>query len=236
MGSIKMCVRTVEGEDGFMRNISGIDVNVLRTISGEDLGECRNISGINAGGTPQALLGTKPTITEITGADTSYTTPPGCLYVEVYVIGIAGDGGQGTTTTNREQGGGGGGGGVSVGFYPAGTYTVDNSPRAFDILSTTAGAAGQRPVTAGVTYSGGLSGTAVNSVYPIGVIAATPPGQLGGNGGGSFVAGQIGLGWQSDTLLHDGEPGFMGCGGGGGTNDGNGGPGSQGLIRIIEYY
>ena len=229
-----MCDRTVEGTDiETLRAVPGED-GEDRTVSGQDFG-WRNVSGINGG---VALLGTTPTFTEITNTGTtSYTSPVGCVYIEVYLIARGGTADGGTVSVGRTSGSGAGCGGVCVGFYAAGTYAMDiNDASSFGTMTAAVGGFGVSAVSLGITYVGGANGATTNSVYSIGYSPAIPPGNTGGNGGGSFVAGLIGRGLNS-TTSGPGVSGRMGSGGGGGSNNNpNGGSGLAERLRVIEYY
>jgi len=239
-----MCLITVEGTDGFFQSEC--------TVSG-DLSNERNVSGLS-GGAPLVLLGTQPTVTEISTVGVgSYTTPPGCVYIEAYVFGAGGGAAGGGTGIGRRQGGGGGGGGAAVAFFQAGTYSYEikaggaggaagtngsqsSGSTFFATISATGGGGGQWAAGAGSQYYGGAKGTALNSVYPLGISAAGPPGDLGANGGANFVKGLVGLGYQSNILDRAGVAGITGGGGGSSSGNAAGGDGSDGHIMIIEYY
>jgi len=229
--------RTVDGST-FVRSIRSVahGTETLRTVDGSDF-VCRNVSGAKPPPPIVGLLGTLPTVTELTTSGT-YTTPPGCFYIEVYVVGTGGTGGAGVgSTTSKSQGGGGGGGGVSVGYFLAGTYTVNTTTGTFHTMVSTAGGVGETITNTTTTYSGGIGGGATNSLYHIGIIPATPPGVVGGNGGGNFFSGINGVGTHSDNISQSGASGFIGAGGGGGSRSGTpGGVGGVCTVRIFEYY
>ena len=248
-----MCIRTVEGEDGFMRNISGIDVDVLRNISGEDLEEYRNISGLPP--IPSiALLGTTPTFTTLSAISGSYSAPVGCVYIEVQLVGGGGGGGSGQAINLKNHGGGGGAGGSAFGYFQAGTYSysvgavgggggVGNNGSAggttsFGTMSATGGSGGSIPLVSGTDYFAAADGVATNSLIPFGSIPANPPGRAGANGGSSVLMGIGGRGAQCTTTTPDfyGDDGVRGGGGGGGMNDSYGGNGGQGVIFVTAYY
>lgn len=196
-----------------------------------------------------------PTVTKLTSG-TSYTSPPGTDYLEVYCVGGGGGGGGSSAT---DAGFGGGAGGVSFKFFPPGTYTYSigsagsgggsgtagsaGGQTTFDTLIALGGAGGSGsasslPQRGGL--AGGISGTAQVSFarqpgFPAtessaGIYAAS--GQ-----GGSNLFGTGGAGLFTDTATTPTQNGSdMGGGGAGGVESENGGNASGGGIYIIEHY
>ena len=243
-----MCIRTVEGDPGTLRTVQGTAGNE-RTIDGET-SFIRNISGIGGG---TSLLGTKPTYTEISATGSStYITPAGCVYIDVYLIGGAGGASSGSTGTNRRNGGSGGAGGIAFGYFAAGTYAYDikaggaggsggngtasSGSSTFGNLSVTGGGGGLRAAATSTTYAPASSGVATNSVLPFGVFTAQAPGNIGTNGGANTFKGWAGVG-EVRNASENGNVGFTGGGGSGGCETGGvGGAGGDGYLLIIEYY
>jgi hypothetical protein len=246
-----MCdVRTVEGILGEIRSISG-EEGISRTINGEDAFS-RNISGLGGGVT---LLGTKPTYTQRFGGSGTYTTPVGCVYIDVYVVGAGGGGAGGTSTTGNRHGGGGGAGSVALGTFVAGTYAYDikvggtgGAPAvsgnisagvtSFSNVTVSSGGAGLFAEFIGSDlYAAAAPGVTNNSRLPLGNSQAHPPSRLGSRGGGSLLLGRPGGGPFSISASENGLVGDRGGGGGGGANiAGSGANGASGYILIIEYY
>lgn len=251
-----MCVRTVEGEPvETLRTVGGEDGD-YRTVSGEDFG-FRNISGIISSGAPQVLLGTEPTFVEFTTpASGTYTTPVGCLYIEVYAVGPGGGGAGGVTASARRCGGGGGAGGCAFGIFAAGSYTYTvatggaggattdlpgsdgSGPTIFGTMEAGEGAGGICALTSSATqYMAASSGSTTNALLTIGGVSAEPPGKQGSRGGANLFTGYTGSGGQWTSSAIDGGVGERGGGGGGGCNTlASGGNGGNGCITIIEYY
>lgn len=245
-----MCIRTVDGEAGSIRTVDGEDGS-YRTVDGEDY-NIRNVSGINSsGGT--SLLGTTPTSTSITTVGTgTYTSPPGCIYIQVHLVGPGGGGAGGIATAGRRSGGGGGAGGCSINYYLAGSYSYSIAAAGtggstsangntsvgstfFDTKTVTAGAGGVWANGAGSFY-GGAGGTYNDSIFPMGLSPATSPGAVGANGGSNFITSFVGRGVYSSTIDGFGAGGSRGAGGGGGLGLQSGGTGSTSYILIYEYY
>ncbi len=246
MGLTKMCEKTVEGSDVGIRTVPNTDDVGERTVPGTDTFNNRNISGEPDIAPPIVLLGTTPTFTEISFGATSYTSPPGCIYIQVYVIGYSGDGTPKGTLAAR-HGAGGGGGGVAMNFFKSGTYECrTNSVNPYfgptgnrlQVLSATDGVKADNSTT---TYRGGDPGTSVNSVHTFGCKSARSPGDLGGDGGANFVHGLNGRGYfaPTNTDINDGLDGIRTGGGGGATMNtasSSRGTGTNGNILVIEYY
>ncbi len=240
-----MCVRTVEGEP----------VETLRTVDGEDgdyrtvYGEgflARNISGLGSA-TPITLLGTLPTFRELNlGAISPYTSPPGCVYIQVYAVGGSGDGKEKGSLAAR-HGSGGGAGGVAMNFLKSGTYAFSFNG-GFGTFNSGAnqirgrnGSSGSVPTSSTTSYRGGDPGTTENSVHTFGYKSARSPGELSADGGGSFVFGVNGQGYfaPANTDINSGIGSAKGGGGGGATmntSPGSGGSGATAYMLIIEYY
>lgn len=236
-----MCDRTVEGED----------IESIRTVPGEG-GSIRTIDGEDFA--PGGLKGTKPTFTQLTFGSGSYTTPVGCLYIDVYLTGAGGGAAGGNSGSTRRNGGGGGGGGSAFGMFGPGTYTYDLKAgglggaagangfvsagvSSFDGMQCTSGGLGLNASVAGISYQAASAGTATNSLLPMGLITAQAPGLFGANGGGSIYMAFIGKAVTSSPSVN-GADGTLGGGGGAGGHNitGTGGDGSAGDILIIEYY
>jgi hypothetical protein len=254
MVRIKMCYRTVEGnEEDTRRTVDGEDF-IDRSVSGLDAG-ARNVSGVVSSGI--VLLGTQPTFVELTTPSSgSYTTPNGCVYIEVYATGPGGGGAGGGSNAGRRSGGGGGAGACAFGMFAAGTYTytvasggaggattdlpgsAGSGPTIFGTMQAGSGAGGVAPLTAdAVGYTAAASGITTNSLFSIGIIAADPPGFQGSNGGGNLFKALSGSGGFSLSAAVNGQIGLTGGGGGGGHQTASsGGTGGNGCITIIEYY
>jgi hypothetical protein len=236
-----MSCRTVPGTDQLYQ--------YNRTVPGTPFSE-RSVDGRYIG-FGIGLLGTTPTFTEITAIPAGlYTTPAGCVYIEVYAVGGGGGGASGDVSSTRRNGGGGGAGGVAVGFFPAGTYAYQTgnpgsggaigsagfpgATTTFDILTGGGGDGGVK-WSAGVTLAA-AAGVATNSLFPLGCASATPPGLLGGNGGANYIKGYSGRGSVSNAVDIIGTTGATGGGGSGGCGTEAGASGGRGHILIIEYY
>jgi len=251
-----MCVRTVEGEPvETLRTVDGEDGD-YRTVSGEDFG-FRNISGINASGSAQVLLGTQPTYVEFaTPGSGTYTSPAGCVYIEVYAVGPGGGGAGGVTTLSRRSGGGGGAGGCAFGIFAAGSYSytvatggaggattnlpgsTGSGPTIFDTMEAGSGEGGICALsTDAVGYTAASSGAITNALLTIGRASAEPPGFHSSRGGANLFNGFTGSGGYDAAAAVNGGSGQRGGGGGGGNNSAAaGGVGGNGCITIIEYY
>lgn len=242
-----MCIRTVDGED--------IVESSLRTIDGEYSTTYRNISGLTQS-VPE-LLNLTPTITYLTGpASGTYTTPTGCVYIEVYVTGAGGGGAGGNTSSvDVKYGGGGGGGDVSYGIFQAGSYSYElhsgatggafsgNGSSAaqfstFDILKASGGSGGSEgslTVNSGVgKWNGDTSQK--NSLIEFGYQKGLPAGFHPSNGGYNLFNGGFGRAVRTD-VNNDGDPGVKdGGGGGGGALGAGGSDGAPSSLLVIEYY
>lgn len=187
----------------------------------------------------------------------TYTTPAGCNYVLIEMIG-AGGGGGGCSGSGPTSGGGGGCGvyaSVYVAVSPSTGYTYAVGAGGTASTGSAGGAGGTTSITiSSTTYScsggagggynngtPGSTGTSSNMDYSLtplnaasglsGGCTLTPYGE--NMGGGTFYSG---------TSPYSGPRGLgFGAGGGGAYNGGSygfnfsGGVGIQGVIRIWEY-
>ncbi len=246
-GTKNMCEKTVGGVDLGIRTIGGTDAVGERTVPGTDTFNDRNVSGVQDGALPIVLLGTTPTFTELTpGSISPYIAPAGCVYIQVYAVGGAGDGKEKGSLAAR-HGSGGGAGGVSMNFLKSGTYpfsfngfqgTFNSGANRIRGLN---GSSGSVPTSTTTTYRGGAPGTTENSVHTFGYKSARSPGELSADGGASFVFGVNGQGYfaYANTDINAGIGGQKTAGGGGATmntSPGSGGSGANPYILIIEYY
>lgn len=172
---------------------------------------------------------TLPTVQTFTsGTAATYTTPAGCLWLEVSIIG-----------------GGGGGGGSGTGSTAGGTGGTST----FNSINAIGGSGGAAGIAAGTVFAGGLGGTAGT-----GTATQRAPGSAGNNGEGG-VSGTLNAGGGNGGLAHgfgsggrgavsNASPGsagvgFGGGGGGGGTgaaagvSAGGGGGGGEVAYVVI---
>jgi hypothetical protein len=237
-----MCIRTVEGND--------IVVQSLDTVSGEYDDSGRYVSHKQ---TDIVLAGTTPTITEIDGpASGTYTTPPGCIYIDVYVVGAGGGGAGGNGAVASERyGGGGGPGDVAYGIYPAGSYSyalhAGGSAGAAGVNGTTAAQFSTFDTTkasggnGGEIYSLSITGAGLwnqsrnFTLIEYGYNRALPAGTSPSQGGYQLFNGQGGRPTRS-TGNNAGGKGILGGGGAGGCRAAAGGAGANSYLLIIEYY
>jgi hypothetical protein len=242
-----MCIRTVEGED--------IVESSLRTIDGEYSLAYRNISGLTQ--VAPELLNLNPTTTYLTGpASDTYTTPTGCVYIEVYVTGAGGGGAGGNTSTaDVKYGAGGGGGDVSYGIFQAGSYSYElHSGAAGGAFSGNGSSAAQYSTFGILKASGGDGGSEANltvnsgtgkwsndtsvknSLIEFGYQRSLPAGFHPSNGGYNLFNGGFGRSIRTDTD-NDGDEGVKdGGGGGGGVLGAGGSAGAPSSLLVIEYY
>jgi microcystin-dependent protein len=218
---------------------------------------------LNGGGVQatQSRIFQAPTETniDVTGGG-SFTTPIGCLYMEVICIGGGGGGGGALNTAGCGAGGGGAGsycqsllyptagqvysysvGGPSSGGTTAGTAGQNGNATTFGSMSAGGGAGGGGG-TNGNPHAGGAGGIASggtkNAPGGQGGVS-TPDGAqgTGGNGGASWY-GSGGYGGQNTVLAPTAGGTFGAGGGGGGANSGGqvGGGGAQGTLLIKCYF
>jgi hypothetical protein len=236
-----MCIRTVEGND--------IVVQSLDTVSGEYDDSGRYVSHKQ---TDIVLAGTTPTITEIDGpASGTYTTPPGCIYIDVYVVGAGGGGAGGGAVASERYGGGGGGGDVAYGIYPAGSYSYalhaggaagaagvgGTAAAQFSTFDTTkaSGGNGGEVFSTVSTGTGLWNGARAFTLIKYGYNRSLPAGTSPSHGGYQLFNGQGGRPNRS-TGNSTGRIGILGGGGSGGCRTAAGGAGSDSYLLIIEYY
>lgn len=196
----------------------------------------------------------------------SYTTPAGCTFIDVTVIGAGGGGGGGCTNFAAfpgVAGSGGGGGGSVQAILPPGTYAYSvgaggaggagsllgagisgsagtTTTFGAGLISVASGAGGQGGQSA-ADQTGGTGGAIIlapaNAFLCNGNSGGVGYLNMGGHGGSSALGGG---GATSITSFSGGVPGSAGSayggGGGGGTYGQAGGSGFQGCIRITEYY
>jgi hypothetical protein len=244
-----MCIRTVKG--------TYIDPESFRTVPGDIELSARTISGLGGG---VSLAGTLPTVTEILGpASGTYTTPAGCVYIDVYVTGAGGGGSGGNSASvARRYGNGGGSGDVSFGVFQPGSYSyalhsggaggaggsTSSSPgvtaaqfSTFSTLKASGGSGAAAPATALNTAAGkwntdlSQKNTLLNFGYNAGIVGGNSPAV----GGQSLFNARFGKAAR-DTVDNGGEAGIYGGGGGGGARAGDGGAGGSSVLLIIEYY
>jgi len=242
-----MCIRTVDGED--------IEESSLRTIDGEYSSTYRNISGLTQ--VAPELLNLTPTTTYLTGpASGTYTTPTGCVYIEVYVTGAGGGGAGGNTSSaGAKYGGGGGGGDVSYGTFQAGSYSYElHSGAAGGAFSGNGSSAAQYSTFGILKASGGSGGdeggliidsgaakwnpdpSVKNSLIEFGYQRGLPSGFHPSNGGYNLFNGGFGRSMRTD-VNNDGDVGVKdGGGGGGGALGAGGSAGAPSSLLVIEYY
>ncbi len=150
-----------------------------------------------------------PTTQVFTSGSGTYTTPTGCLWIEVEIVGGGASG----------FGSGSGGGQNSGGNSTFNTFTAN-------------GGVGR----AGGSASGGILNIPGQNGYPtIGGTAASPP---GGDGGGSAFYGGGGRGLNGGSAGETGVPNSGGGGAGGGgssvVNTGSGGGAGGSLYGIVN--
>jgi len=207
---------------------------------------CRDISG----DTPSNFR--IPNV-EIITTNSTYTSPPGVDYLEVYAIGGGGGGGGGSVANN--QGSGGGAGAPSFKFFPPGTYDIIIGAGGAGGVGTGNGSAGGDTDfgTGQLIGKGGGGGAGGNvGVRRGGLAGAEDPtatytlareaGGAGtkersGNGGSNYFG--TGGGAFSDPAGVT-ELGNQGSGLGGGASGGNNSVGARaganGGVIIIEHY
>lgn len=192
-----------------------------------------------------------PTITDRTTNGT-YTSPPGCKYLKVYIVGGGGGGGGGSAGVG---GGGGGAGKVILNYYPPGAYTVTigaggaggnfgvngtaGTSTVFDAITSNMGTGGNNNLG---TFAYGGSTTDDTGVVRMGSSGGqagsfATPGELAGSGGNNiFSTGGRGP-LVTGVVSVNGFDGVRGGGGAGGYEaTGTGGDGGAGFVLIIEYY
>lgn len=237
-----MCIRTVEGND--------IVVQSLDTVSGEYNDSGRYVSHKQ---TNIVLAGTTPTMTEIDGpASGTYTTPSGCVYIDVYVVGAGGGGAGGSAASaDVRYGGGGAGGDVAFGIFPAGSYayalfaggaaggagasgTAAAQFSTFNVTTKASGGNGGSLAFGGSETSTGPWGNSV-SLLPFGRQRGMPAGNSPAHGGYNMFNGQGGIPTRN-TVNDAGDKGALGGGGAGGTRAAAGAAGANSYLLIIEYY
>ncbi|WNV09947.1 hypothetical protein [Tardiphaga sp. 709] len=205
-----------------------------------------------------------PTIQRFLSGSGTYTTPAGCLWIEVLLVGGGGGGGGGNNGTPATSGGnttwnatdyvagGGAGGGTSsvvTGGAVSGTLTANVL-----IAGGSGGSVGLYSTSGVASAAGGsggpssLGGAGPASVFAgAGNAAATNTGSGGGGGGTNNAAlmnGGYGGGSGATLRFIINSPGAtygyaVGSGGAGaaaGTNGLAGGNGAAGQIVVIEHY
>ena len=197
---------------------------------------------------------------QILTSGTSYTTPADCNSIYVELVGGGGGGGGGSVSSA----GGGGGGAYAAKYFavsPSTAYTYAIGAGA----TTDGGSGGNTTFTVGattVTAGGGSGGGTSGSIPPTsasgGAGGTATNGDInvtGGSGGRGFTSGSYanvvtgnggasGLGFgcgaqsaytSSNSLLSGSNGSGYGGGGSGAINNGAGGDGTAGVIRIWEY-
>ena len=248
-------VNTVDG-----RNIDN-DVSLAGRFINRKLTLSRTIDQVNLNGSDTGI----PTVTKITLGAGNYTSPAGCVYIIVEMVGGGGSGGKGVTAFFGPVSGGGGGGGAYIRkTKPPGTYAYSVG-------------AGGASIPVGIFTNGNNGGTSTFSTESCfggvgGFYAGTFHSEANGGSGGDVSGGSvapyissIGSGGSASGL--DGSGTVVGCGIGGSSKfsgcpvgvvssvavagldgslyggGGNGsigdtatGAGAAGLIFITEYY
>lgn len=168
---------------------------------------------------------------------TSYTTPADCTAILVEAWGGGGGG------TGGSGGGGGGSGSYATKYFvvtPSTSYTyaigaggaqnVAGGNTTFGpVLGVTLTAGGGGT---GSGQNGGAGGTATNADFSFSMAGDTINNTQGGNGGGSVFWGGAAMG---RSTTYPGQNAKTYGGGGGGAQNGTGGAGFQGIIRITEF-
>jgi hypothetical protein len=186
---------------------------------------------------PQFLPPIQPTTTLLLTGFT-YTTPVGCIYINVKIYGGGGGGGGGISGVLGA--GSGGGAGETIEFWRApGTYTYTLGLGGVGGSSAANGQTGSATTFDGLSANGGVGGTS-------GGIAAARYAGLGGtpsaNGmsgsGGSTDRGRGGRGFYfvTATVLVGENGQAPGGGGGGAAGIQFGGNGAGGGVFVTEFY
>lgn len=205
---------------------------------------------------PVFSLPTVPTYVQFSSG-TSYSSPVGCVLIQVFCTG-AGGGGGGSSGGNGNHGGGGGGGETSVSYFAPGTYSMtfgvggsgglgvgglnggNGTATTFGSLTATFGLGGEGGA-ANPTFGGTGGGTVGGGIYKITGDSGQPPGTQNGGNGGRCYAGRGGksgfyTGAATTAPPLNGQVGGGGGGAAGATGTLNGGSGGNGFIQILEFY
>lgn len=223
----------------------------------------RTLTIPNDSGTIQ--LQKNATVQIFTSGSGTYTTPAGCLYLKVRMVGAGGGGGGSGTADGSAAGAGGdttfgtrtaGGGGAGARLSPSGSGgTIGGS--GYTIVESVQGNLGAygniNPTTSGGTQlSGGVGGgTPYGSGGPGGIGGGGKEGVAWGAGGGgggndNINSSRSGSGGCSGGYVHllitapsstySYAVGAAGAAGGAGTSGRVGGTGASGYISVEEFY
>jgi hypothetical protein len=196
-----------------------------------------------------------PVITLIT-ASGSYSSAVGCKYIKVFLQAGGGGGGGGSATL--VYGGGGGAGMAALKYYPPGTYGVtigtggaggavdvggtDGTDTIFDTLNVVDISTVKYGVGGDITVP--QTGRGPASTTTDGIRLAVIQSQAGaddtvdfsGSGGFTYLSSD-GPGSYTTGASATGGPSRFGGGGGGGCGaTGVGSAGTNGFVRVIEYF
>lgn len=213
-------------------NSSGANLILAMGPSTSAIFTCILTSGTSAASWSATYIGNggaiTPTIQKFTsGTAQTYTTPAGCIYIRVRMVG-AGGGGSGSGTGSNGSGGNGGSSTFGTSLLTAGG---GSGSTASSSLGGQAGAAGTASIGAGATGTA-LSGGVGNSG---GVAAASGTAVPGGVGGDSFFGGAGGGGQPTTPGGAAAANSGSGGGGGGGVGPGasGGGGGAGGYVEAL---
>lgn len=185
-----------------------------------------------------------PTFTKLLGGGNigTYTSPSGCAYITVEIVGGGGNSGQCFDAITN--GGGGGGGAYIRKNYLPGSYNYEvggwGDRSVFSTESASAGVDGETPTVSGQYASGGSGGTGstgTGSFLDVDGEGGTCSREYtAGAGGASYLSGRGPSGWS--TFYVAGIGGALRYGGGASSNinDPNRVLGADGGIFITEWY
>lgn len=185
-----------------------------------------------------------PTFTKLLGGGNigTYTSPSGCAYITVEIVGGGGNSGQ--CFNNVSNGGGGGGGAYIRKNYLPGSYNYavggwgDSS--VFSTESASAGGDGETPTASYQYASGGSGGTGsigTGSFLDVDGEGGTCSREFtAGAGGASYLSGRGPSGWSTSYVAGIGRALRYGGGASSNINDPNVVLGADGAIFITEWY
>ena len=234
---------TVSKTSKFANSVASLNLN---NGSGSMAPSLANIS--NQGGNGVAYITEyyspiPPTFTKLLGGGNigTYTSPSGCFYITVEIVGGGGNSGQ--CFNARTNGGGGGGGGYIRKNYLPGSYNYEvggwGDRSIFSTEEAGPGGDGETPTVDSEYASGGTGGTvfALGSFLDVEGEGGTCSREYtAGAGGASYLSGRGPSAWSTSYVAGLGRALRYGGGASSNINDPNSVLGADGAIFITEWY
>lgn len=234
---------------------------------GGDLLSTNNLSDVASATTSRANLGisdTLPTVQTFTTGSGTYTSPAGCRWIKIKMVGGGGGGASATGASGQTSTGSGGGGAgyvehaMAAGSYSyavgaGGAATSNGGNSTFNTSALIAyGGFGTSFTSGAGTGANRSSGSGAGGSASGGNIANIPGcnGEngfrysgsegVGARGGNSYMSSQSGQSLSASNAIAGFAGQSYGGGGGGGssgsTSTATGGSGANGVIIVEEYY